>query len=152
MMVVAMTSCSGSDDENEIKAPDLGGVVTEAAIVGDWHLISWDSVSNIDVYISFAADGTFELYQLAEHAGYDYYTGRYSLESDGRLLTGVYSDNVPWATSYACGIDAAGTTLSLFSQNDEGILSRYTKTTIPDNIKDWVVSKAVAGENESRWL
>lgn len=152
MVVVAMTSCGGSDDDSGIKAPNLGDPVSAAAIVGDWHLESWDSVSGIDVYISFDANGNFELYQLAEHAGYDYYTGRYSLESDGKLLTGVYSDNVPWATSYACGIDKAGSTLTLFSQNDEGVLSRYTKTTIPADIKDWVVTKAVAGENESRWL
>lgn len=152
MVVMAMTSCGGDDEKGGIEGPNIGKPVSAAALAGDWHLESWDSASNIDVYISFDANGNFELYQLAEHAGYDYYTGRYSLESDGKLLTGVYSDNVPWATSYACGIDDSGTTLKLFSQNDEGVLSCYVKTTIPENIKDWVVTKAVAGENGSRWF
>lgn len=152
MVVVAMTSCGGSDD-NDGDEPVIGNQVTVEKLAGEWHLSSWDSNQTIgDVYISFAADGTFDLYQLAYHAGYDHYTGRYSLEHDGRLLTGVYSDNVPWATSYACGLDTAGTMLSLVSQNGENVTSVYTKTTIPDDVKNSVITKAAADENDARWL
>ncbi|MDE6140938.1 MAG: hypothetical protein K2F95_08320 [Alistipes sp.] len=153
MMVVAMTSCGGSNENGGNEDTGLGEALTVNTLAGEWHLTSWGANDEIgDVYISFAADGTFDLYQLVYHAGYDHYTGRYSLERDGRLLTGVYSDNVPWATSYACGINAAGTTLNMLSQNNESVLSVYTKTSIPDDVKNGVITKAAAGEDEVRWL
>lgn len=152
MAVVAMTSCGGGSDDSDTPNPPAGGGVTVEKLAGEWHLTSLDSSKPAgDVYISFAADGTFELYQLAYHAGYDRYTGRFSLENNGSVLTGVYSDNTPWATSYACSIDAAGTTLILTGQNSDGIISYYTKSAIPDDVKNSIITKAAATD-QTRWL
>lgn len=153
MAVVAMTSCGGDDGNSDTEDFGLGDPVSESAIVGAWHLTSWGGNADMaDVYISFDAAGNFELYQLAYNAGYDHYTGRYSLTNEGRLLSGTYSDNVPWATSYACGMDKSGTKLTLLSQNGEKVFSVYTKTTIPAEIDDWVVTKSAIDENTVRWF
>ena len=151
MAVVAMTSCG--DDKEENGGTVIDNPVSESALVGEWHLTSWGGNTDMaDVYISFDANGNFDLYQMAYNAGYEHYTGRYSLTNEGRLLSGTYSDNVPWATSYACGIDKSGTKLSLLSQNGEGVLSVYTKSTIPDDIDDWVITKSAIDETAARWL
>lgn len=152
MLVVAMTSCGDDKEKQNNSGAGPDEPVSENSIVGDWHLTSWGGNTDIaDVYISFDANGTFDLYQKAYNAGYDHYTGRYSLSNGGRLLSGTYSDNVPWATSYACGIDKSGNKLSLLSQNGEEVLSIYTKSTIPDDIEDWVITKAVE-QSAARWL
>lgn len=151
MTIVAMTACGGSDN-NSGDNPNNDSELAKS-IVGSWHLTSWSSSATFpDVYISFDASGNFELYQLYENPGYEYYTGKYSVSND--VLTGVYSDNVAWACSYAGSVNSAGTQLTLVSQDDDSITSVYTKESIPDDVKNAVITKAGMSRSgqEGRWL
>lgn len=92
-------------------------------IVGNWYLVA-DSdnlaqTGEIEIHLSFAADGTFELRQkLGDVARFSTYSGTYSIlysenlsskelpsggssgAGDSALISGVYSDGSPWADDY----------------------------------------------------
>ncbi len=109
-------------------------------IVGDWHLIS-DSdnlaqTGEIEIHLSFAADGTFELRQkLGDVARFSTYSGTYSISysenlssrelpfdgnsgaGDSALISGVYSDGSPWADDYYAEFASAGGLLVMTAVN-----------------------------------
>jgi hypothetical protein len=55
------------------------------------------------VYVSFAKDMTFELYQKVGEGAFRKYSGTYTF--DGTLLDGLYSDKAPWKEAKTVTID-----------------------------------------------
>ena len=89
-------------------------------LVGEWHLVSWNGAAPgvFDAYVSFASDKTFEIYQQIEQVGYQKYTGSYLIGN--KMLSGKYSDNTPWGSSYEVSFDESGNTLTLVSDPSVG--------------------------------
>lgn len=100
-------------------------------LVGEWHLVSWNGAAPgvFDAYVSFASDKTFEIYQQIEQVGYQKYTGSYLIGN--KMLSGKYSDNTPWGSSYEVSFDESGNTLTLVSDPSVGEVSVYTRASIP---------------------
>lgn len=98
-------------------------------LCGDWH--STSLAIDADIYISFAEDNTFELYQQIGEGAHRLYRGTWNLEGD--ILTGKYNDGEDWAAAYLITIE--GNTLTLTSQNDAAETAVYEKEEIPVEIK-----------------
>ena len=112
-----------------------GGGELAKQLVGEWHLVSWNGAAPgvFDAYVSFASDKTFEIYQQIEQVGYQKYTGSYLIGN--KMLSGKYSDNTPWGSSYEVSFDESGNTLTLVSDPSVGEVSVYTRASIPAAVK-----------------
>ena len=112
-----------------------GGGELAKQLVGEWHLVSWNGAAPgvFDAYVSFASDKTFEIYQQIEQVGYQKYTGSYLIGN--KMLSGKYSDNTPWGSSYEVSFDESGNTLTLVSDPSVGEVSVYTRASIPASVK-----------------
>ena len=78
----------------------------EAAVkelAGDWYYETIEADTPMQVYVSFAKDMTFELYQKVGDGAFRRYSGTYTF--DGTLLDGVYSDKAPWKEAKTVTID-----------------------------------------------
>ena len=83
------------------------------------------------VYVSFSADGTFELYQKMEE-GFELRRGTWSLERN--ILSGKYNDDEAWAADYMVSVE--GNKLTMISQNEGAETSIYVQCAIPSVIKE----------------
>ena len=121
--LMLMVSCG----EKGGKQPEL---TLEQKLCTEWHstTLSLDA----DIYLSFAEDNTFELYQKIVEGAYRLYRGTWNLEED--ILTGRYNDGEDWAAAYQVSID--GNTLTMTSKNDAAEVSVYKKEAIPDTVKE----------------
>ena len=121
--LMLMVSCG----EKGGKQPEL---TFEQKLCTEWHstTLSLDA----DIYLSFAEDNTFELYQKIVEGAYRLYRGTWNLEED--ILTGRYNDGEDWAAAYQVSID--GNTLTMTSKNDAAEVSVYKKEAIPDTVKE----------------
>ena len=104
-------------------------------ILGSWHLTELNPVEtrsvfvgheSVDVYIDFASDNTFKLYQLVGAGKYRYFSGTWLLE--GNTLSGVYDGNTAWGSSYQVALSSDNNMMTLTSVGEEYI---YTKESIP---------------------
>ena len=73
------------------------------SVVGCWQLESIETRASIgdvevDVYLRFAADKTFEIHQMLGEGRYRHFTGTYTLT--GKVLDGTYEDGTKWGSSY----------------------------------------------------
>lgn len=110
-------------------------------ITGEWALqsIATKAVQigsvKVDVYISFAQDGSFELYQKVGEGRYRRFDGNWSLLED--QLSGTYSDGKAWGSTYTVSMDADR--LIMLSSSATPEESVYTKTTIPSDVKNSIL-------------
>lgn len=95
--VLAFASCVKSEDS----------IIKE--IAGDWYYETVEADTPVQVYVSFAEDMTFELYQKVGDGAFRKYTGTYTF--DGTLLDGVYSDKAPWKEAKSVTIDGDSLTV-----------------------------------------
>ena len=101
------------------------------AVVGEWHLITWnEEAPEFDVYISFAEDGSFAIYQQVWSLDYELFDGTYSI--DGDTLKGSYADGSKWSTDYKFA--KSNKTLTLITKGSVEIKSVYESCTIPEEI------------------
>jgi hypothetical protein len=122
--LMLMVSCG--DD----KGGQHTGLTLEQKLCTEWHstTLSLDA----DIYISFAENNTFELYQQIVEGAYRLYRGTWNLEED--ILTGKYNDGEDWAAAYQISIE--GETLTMTSKNDAAEVSVYKKAEIPATVKE----------------
>lgn len=82
-------------------------VKSEEALVkklaGDWYYETVESDVPVQVYVSFANDMTFQLFQKVGDGAFRRYTGTYTF--DGTVLDGVYSDKSTWKEAKNVTID-----------------------------------------------
>lgn len=112
------------------------------AMVGEWQLssISVKSVgyadTTVDVYLSFAEDGSFELYQFIGQGRFYKYTGTWEFE--GNILSGKYSSGKAWGSTYEAAVDGEKLTLVSVKSGETDV---YMKASIPDGVKDQAYEK-----------
>lgn len=104
-------------------------------ITGEWNLTRVETKAttigdqSVDVYVSFASDNTFEIYQMLGTGRYRKFSGTWTLTE--KTLDGKYSDGTLWGSTYEVEIAEDVMTLSSAS----GEVSTYKKSSIPDSVK-----------------
>lgn len=136
----ALSGCGDSSEDN----PGPGPIGGDGSVVGDWHMVSWSTLAAADIYVSFGEGGSFKLYQRLYTPEYVCLDGTYSYSD--RTLSGVYTGNLPWGSSYRASFNADGTQMTLTSTAREDDVAVYVKAEIPSEI----VSGAVKPSLKSR--
>lgn len=108
-------------------------------VAGDWNIISVTTKSAsigsqaVDVYLSFATDGSFTSYQkTGSNPRYVRYSGTWQLTSG--VLSGEYADGSPWAGTYSVSVEGETMTLTLTSSSTPAEVSVYKRAEIPDSV------------------
>ncbi len=112
------------------KEKDTPKVNNATKIVGEWHCAP--EGYDVDVYVAFDADGSFEEYQRLGEGRYRHYAGTWSVNKSE--LSGVYADGTEWGSTYTLSFEGEIMTLTANNDSQEAIV--YTKTTIPAEVKD----------------
>lgn len=119
LSLVLMTACKNKDNNRGDKD----------AVVGEWVLVSWnEETPEFNVYISFAADGSFAIYQQVWSLDYELFTGTFTISGD--TLKGTYADGTKWASEYK--FVKSDNTLTLVDSAD--VTGVYEKCAIPEEI------------------
>ena len=122
LAVLVLTGCNKEPQSND----------STSFICGEWRSMTQEEADVAAIYISFAADGTFELYQNLKGTGYEVFRGKWSL--DGNILSGEYNDGEAWAYTYtALGHDKF---LTLTTIGDDAIEYNFVNAEIPSVIKE----------------
>lgn len=135
--VCLLAGCGESSGEDNPQ-PGGGADIGDGAVIGQWHMVSWSTLTEADIYISFTGTGTFDLYQRLYTPGYVHLNGQYALKD--RTLSGIYGDNIPWGSSYAVTLNSDKTRLTLTSAVNGDDVSVFVKAAIPDEIRNGVLS------------
>ena len=122
IVILATLALTGCNKESQSDDP-------ASVLYGDWKSVTSDVAA---MYISFAADGTFELYQNLMGTRYEMFRGKWFL--DGNILSGEYNDGEAWAYSYT--ILHHDKILTLTTTGDETIEYDFVHTEIPSIIKE----------------
>ena len=81
---------------------------------GEWHWQGIEADVELDVYVVFQTDNTFELFQKIGEGAFRHYSGTFTF--DGKTLTGVYSDKTPWRYSYEVLLDGDNLTMNYMGE------------------------------------
>ncbi len=111
-------------------------------VAGEW--LYTDKDLDIEVYLSFAKEGTFEIYQKITQGSFRLYRGTWKAESrtiDGNaldILSGKYNDGTGWGAEYQIIFPEDMEKSMMLAAMDKVGYARYTYTRaeIPDNVKE----------------
>ena len=140
LMVIA--ACEGEGSQQEI-----------SPICGEWESLKIDNEGKL--YLSFEADGGFEIFQFMKTEGYELYRGKWSVRPESNILSGTYNDGESWAYSYEFLIcpDADSThvenpvdTLKLKATEDRSIENVFVSCHIPTVVRE-TADVVVKGRN-----
>ena len=109
--------------------PDEKPMTLEQKLCNEWRGSSL--AVDAAIYISFLADGTFDLYQKM---GGEFELRRGTWTLTGNVLSGKYNDGEAWAADYNVSVD--GDKLTMTSQNEGAETSIYVRCSIPSVIKE----------------
>lgn len=84
------------------------------------------------IYMKFASDGTFELYQKMSSEEFELRCGTWTLTGD--ILSGKYNDQEAWSTSYKISVE--NDRLTMVSQDEGSETNIYVRSEIPGYIKE----------------
>lgn len=139
-LAFALVSCGGDDK----------GPVVSDAIVSEWHLVSVSGLNSIpQVYVNFAQDLSFELYQKVGEGRYRKYDGTYAVA--GSIVSGKYADGEKWGSEYEASFDEAGN-LVLTAQNGSEEVCTYKKEALSDTDKADAIVVTKSVEDGPRFL
>lgn len=115
----AFAACSEKDSDNLSK------------VAGEWHYTGEESGVQIDIYLGLYSDGTFDLYQKVGDGPHYLYKGKYNY--DGQVLTGIYSDDTPWAHDYKVSRSGKNMTITSVAMPDYSLT--LSKESIPESVR-----------------
>lgn len=101
-------------------------------IVGEWHYSGVEEGVQEDIWIAFSQDMTFELYQKVGDGVHRSITGRYSINADKKIISGMYEDNYPWKYDYK--FEVKGNNLVLTAVSDTYSVT-YTRGIVPAEVR-----------------
>ena len=131
IVLVALGLClfagCGSSDKEKVSP-------TAKLLVGEWQLKTWtgETPQDFDIYLSFDADNTFEIYQRLAEVKYQKFTGSYQVQND--VLSGKYSGGKNFGSTYDISFNESGSTLTLTSATNVTEVSVYERSTIPISV------------------
>jgi hypothetical protein len=113
-------------------------------ISGEWYWQGTEADVDLEIYLAFNKDNTFDLFQKIGDGAFRHYTGTFNF--DGKTLNGVYSDKTAWRYSYEALVDGNNLTLSYIGE--ERSLT-YVRKSIPFTVKQHHTEplKSMADEN-----
>lgn len=117
VVALGLASCSKTDANLE-------------KISGEWYWNSTEAGVDMEVYVAFHTDATFDLYQKLGEGAFRHYTGTYTF--DGDTLKGIYSDKTAWAHDYIVTISGNNLTMKYVG---EEVSITYVKKTIPFTVR-----------------
>lgn len=135
MAIAALVLVTGCQKEEER---------VKEMLVGDWHYAAIDQNENIDIWVSFSADGTFDMYQKIGSGAYWHSAGKYKVNTDEKLLTGVYSDKTPWKYDYRYSV--SDSKLVMTAVQLESYSVAYSKGIIPAEVIEKCLELTKASE------
>lgn len=103
-------------------------VTLKKQIVGSWHGVAEDA--DTEVYVSFTADGAYDLYKRVGEGRFRLTEGTWQLE--GTTLMGSDSDNTAWGDSYTVAVSK--NTMTLTAQSDATAVYTLTRADIPAEV------------------
>lgn len=106
-------------------------------LVGDWHYTAEENGVKEDIWVSFAEDGTFEMYQRLGEGPYWLSAGEYTLDAEAKTLSGVYSDRYPWKYTYKISVNSSSLVMTAVELESYSVT--YTREAVPAE----VVAKAL---------
>ena len=140
--LVAVFTFAGCKKNNDEPAID-----NTAKVVGEWHCAPAEY--DVDVYVAFNAEGTFDEYQRIGEGRYRHYNGTWTLNKD--ILSGVYFDGESWGSDYT--VSFADDTMTLTSTNESKETMTYFKETIPADVKSSAIEPfASRTDDTTRWF
>lgn len=124
-IAASLTVMTGCEEKDE----------AQRKIIGEWRCTTEEAGHDIEVYVSFNIDRTFDLYQKIGEGAHRHLDGSY--EVDRRHLSGVYSDGTPWASDYTLTFVDGDMIMRSLQQEDYYIT--YKKMRIPDEVREFSV-------------
>ena len=127
-VLVMMVSACGDKGSDSKKGLDITGqwelidIETKAAQIGE---------AEIEVYIEFNKDNTFNLWQMIGAGRFEKMTGTWILNQN--VLSGKYSDGKAWGANYEVGIESGNLVMTETKQDIQTYI--YRKCTIPSDIQ-----------------
>ncbi len=127
-VLVMMVSACGDKGSDSKKGLDITGqwelidIETKAAQIGE---------AEIEVYIEFNKDNTFNLWQMIGAGRFEKMTGEWTLNQN--VLSGKYSDKKDWGTTYDVAVESGNLVMTEMKTGKETCI--YRKCTIPSDIK-----------------
>lgn len=127
-VLVMMVSACGDKGGDSKKGLD---------ITGQWELIDIETKvvhigeAEIEVYIEFNKDNTFNLWQMIGAGRFEKMTGTWILNQN--VLSGKYSDGKAWGANYEVGIESGNLVMTETKQDIQTYI--YRKCTIPSDIQ-----------------
>lgn len=114
----------------------------EEKMVGDWHCPA--ASVDAEIYVTFAADGTFALYQQIVEGAFRLYNGTWALA--GTTLSGKYNDGTPWGADYEVTSDSD----DIIVLAAEGVSETYTRLAagIPEEVLAGCVTVVKSAHSE----
>lgn len=127
--VALFSACHGNDPEPTVPQLDVTGI---------WELSSVSTKASVgsvtvSVYIDFAADNSFTLYQKIGEGRYTKFTGSYNLDKDAAQLSGSYAGGSAWGPYSA---SREGNTLTLASAGGKEVDSYKKIEAIPASVTE----------------
>ena len=86
------------------------------------------------------------MYQKVETPAFVMFSGNYSVS--GSVISGTYSDGLPWSTSYSFSLSEDNSVLTMTSQTQNAEVSVYERAEIPAEVFDSPLLKS--GEESVR--
>ena len=127
---------------------DKGPAVSEK-IVAEWHLVGVSGMTSVpQVYVDFAQDMSFELYQKVGEGRYRKYEGTYTVA--GSVVSGQYSDGEKWGSDYKASFE--GDNMVLTAQNGSEEACTYEKKALSDTDKANAVLVTRSAQDGPRFL
>lgn len=120
-------------DRNSVKTMntfevEFGSVISFSDISGSWRLDKWNgSVPPFNVSMEINDDGTIVLWQRIDDYSWERYDSEASL--DMNVISGTYSDGVPWSACYSIQLD--GEEMIWTNTEDGSDVSVYVRTSLP---------------------
>lgn len=107
----------------------------ELDLTRSWKLSTIYGVeADVNLFVEFSENGKFTICQLTEDYTYAVFTGSYStsIEGENSILSGEYSDGIPWTSSYIYVVDESKRELVLESINTPAEVSVYKPASMPN--------------------
>ena len=128
--VALFAACNGNDPDEP--------TVPELDVIGMWELSSVSTKASVgsvtvSVYIDFAADNSFTLYQKIGEGRYTKFEGTYNLNKDAAQLSGSYAGGSAWGP-YSASRD--GNTLTLASTGGKEVDTYKKIDSIPASVTE----------------
>ena len=142
LMLITAVGCKKEEKKIDYKA----------RLAGEWHCTPAEI--DADIYVTFDAEGSFDLYQQIGEGRHRHYTGTWSSEES--TLSGTYSDGSAWGSTYRMEFPDENT-MKLTALNGSEEVMTYVREAVPAEVKEGCIEvksslRILNSQPQYRWL